>query len=126
LFLKAEHRNGLAPVEVTTAFTVRGKQVMHVRPEFTDRVDTEDGNPPSIEQLVVAREHPDEVADKYWQKWQQNFDYVYVLFTDEDTVNPAPDLLKLVYEGDRFQLYRISKAADAANTRERFSGRDKR
>ncbi|MBV8752349.1 MAG: hypothetical protein JO328_05770 [Hyphomicrobiales bacterium] len=124
------HAACLAMIErsalVTTAFTVRGKQVMHVRPEYTDRVDTEDGNPPSIEQLVVAREHPEEVADKYWRRWQESFDYVYVLFTDEDTVNPAPDLLKLVYEGDRFQLYRISKAADAKNAKERFSGREKR
>jgi hypothetical protein len=124
------HAACLAMIErsalVTTAFTVRGKQVMHVRSEYLDRVDSEDGNPPSIEQLVVAREHPEEVADKYWRKWQESFDYVYVLFADEDTVNPAPDLLKLVYEGDRFQLYRISKAADAANTRERFSGRASR
>jgi len=124
------HAACLAMIErsalVTTAFTVRGKQVMHVRAEYSDRVDNEDGNPPSIEQLVVAREHPEEVADKYWRKWQESFDYVYVLFADEDTVNPAPDLLKLVYEGDRFQLYRISKAADAANTKERFSGREAR
>jgi hypothetical protein len=124
------HAACLAMIErsalVTTAFTVQGKQVMHVRPAYTDRVDTEDGNPPSIEQLLVAREHPEEAADKYWQKWQDNFDYVYVLFTDEDTVNPVPDLLKLVYEGDRFQLYRINKPADAGNARERFSGRDNR
>jgi hypothetical protein len=124
------HAACLAMIErsalVTTAFTVHGKQIMQVRHEYTDRVDTEDGNPPSIEQLVVAREHPEEVADKYWHKWQDDFDYVYVLFADEDTVNPAPDLLKLVYEGDRFQLYRISKAADAANTKERFSGREAR
>jgi hypothetical protein len=121
------HAACLAMIErsalVTTAFTVRGKQVMHVRAEYTDRVDTEDGSPPSIEQLMVAREHPDEVSDKYWHKWQEDFDYVYVLFTDDDTVNPLPDLLKLVYEGDRFQLYRISKAADAANAKERFTGR---
>jgi hypothetical protein len=124
------HAACLAMIErsalVTTAFTVRGKQIMQVRHEYADRVDSEDGNPPSIEQLVVAREHPEEVADKYWHKWQEDFDYVYVLFADEDTVNPVPDLLKLVYEGDRFQLYRISKPADAANTKERFSGRDKR
>jgi hypothetical protein len=125
------HAACLAMIErsalVTTAFTVRGKQIMHVRPAYTDRVDSEDGNPPSIEQLVVAREHPEEVADKYWQKWQENFDYVYVLFADEDTVNPMPDLLKLAYEGDRFQLYRIAKPADAVNPgRERLSGRDNR
>ena len=111
---------------VTTAFTVRGKQIMHVRSAYTDRVDTEDGSPPSVEQLVVAREHPDEVDDKYWKNWQENFDYVYVLFADEDTVNPLPDLLKLVYEGDRFQLYRIAKPADAGNVKDRFSGRENR
>jgi len=124
------HAACLAMIErsalVSTAFTVRGKQIMHVRQGYTDRVDTEDGNPPTIEQLMVAREHPEEVADKYWQKWQENFDYVYVLFTDEDTVNPLPDLLKLVYDGDRFQLYRISKPADAGNIKDKFSGRERR
>jgi hypothetical protein len=124
------HAACLAMIErsalVTTAFTVQGKQIMHVRPAYTDRVDTEDGYPPSIEQLLVAREHPDEAAEKYWRNWKDDFDYVYVLFTDEDTVNPVPDLLKLVYDGGRFQLYRINKPADAGSTRERFSGRDNR
>jgi hypothetical protein len=124
------HAACLAMIErsalVTTAFTVRGKQIMHVRRAYTDRVDTEDGFPPSIEQLLVAREHPDEAEDKYWQNWQDKYDYVYVLFTDEDTVNPVPELLKLVYEGDRFQLYRITKPADAGNVKDRFSGRENR
>src|SRR5262249_18590899 len=124
------HAACLAMIErsalVTTAFTVRGKQVMHVRRDYIDRVDTEDGYPPSIEQLLVARERPDEAEDKYWQNWQEKFDYVYVLFTDDDTVNPVPDLLKLVYEGDRFQLYRITKPADAGTLRERLSGRETR
>jgi len=124
------HAACLAMIErsalVTTAFTVHGKQIMHVRAAYADRVDTEDGNPPSIEQLLVAREHPEEAAEKYWQNWPNDFDYVYVLFTDEDTVNPVPDLLKLVYDGDRFQLYRVNKAADAGNARERLSGRDNR
>jgi hypothetical protein len=124
------HAACLAMIErsalVTTAFTVQGKQIMHVRPAYTDRVDTEDGYPPSIEQLLVARERPEEAAEKYWRNWKDDFDYVYVLFTDEDTVNPVPDLLKLVYDGGRFQLYRISKAADAGGTKERFSGRDNR
>jgi hypothetical protein len=124
------HAACLAMIErsalVTTAFTVRGKQIMHVRQAYSGRVDIEDGNPPSIEQLLVARERPEEASDKYWRKWQDDFDYVYVLFTDEDTVNPVPDLLKLVYEGGRFQLYRINKPADAGSTKERFSGRDNR
>ena len=32
---------------VTTAFTVFGKQILHVRPEYRARVDTEDGTPPN-------------------------------------------------------------------------------
>ena len=106
------HAACLAMIErsalVTTAFTVPGKQIMHVRPEFSDRVDTEDGSPPSVEQLLLALDHP---TDKptYWQKWRADFDYVYVLFTDDDTVNPAPEVLKLIYDGGRFHLYRINK-----------------
>ena len=37
---------------VTTAFTVVGKQIMHVRPEYRARVDTVDGTPPMINELV--------------------------------------------------------------------------
>src|SRR5213078_1650027 len=33
---------------VTTAFTVVGKQIMHVREPFRDRVDSHDGTPPSL------------------------------------------------------------------------------
>ena len=57
---------------------------------------------------MLALDHP---TDKptYWQKWRADFDYVYVLFTDDDTVNPAPEVLKLIYDGGRFHLYRINK-----------------
>src|SRR6266403_3406935 len=44
---------------VTTAFTVLGKQVMHVRRDYRDRVDTEDGTPPSIRQLLSHTEPTD-------------------------------------------------------------------
>ena len=94
---------------VTTAFTVEGKQIMHVRPEYRDDVDTEDGTPPSVEQLLVAALRPDPLALDYWQNWTKKFDYVYVLFTDDDATNPAPDLLKPVYDGDGFELYKVLK-----------------
>src|SRR5262245_26705644 len=45
------HGHRLRAALVTTAFTVLGKQVMHVRPYYRDRVDTEDGTPPSVKQL---------------------------------------------------------------------------
>ncbi len=108
------HAACLAMIErsalVTTAFAVRGKQIMHVQPAYSERVDTEDGNPPSMEQLLVALDHPGE-SKNYWQNWRTDYDYVYLLFTDEDTVNPAPDLLKLIYDGGRFHLYRVNKPA---------------
>ncbi len=37
---------------VTTAFTVPGKQILRVHKPYTDWVDTEDGTPPSVEQLL--------------------------------------------------------------------------
>ena len=93
---------------VTTAFTVIGKQVMHVRPEYREMVDTEDGTPPSSAQLVVAATRPTEDMPEFWRHWT-NFDYLYVLFTEDEAANPDPERLTLLYEGDRFQLYRINK-----------------
>ncbi len=99
---------------VTTAFTVEGKQIMHVRPAYRDQVDTEDGTPPTLAQLVVsADKHVDDKA-VYWHGWENRFDYVYVLFTGDDATNPAPERLKLVHDGTRFQLYKVLKPADQA------------
>jgi hypothetical protein len=95
---------------VTTAFTVVGKQIMHVRPEFRDMVDAEDGTPPTTAQLIVAAERQPDDMPEYWHNWTE-FDYLYVLFTEEEAENPDPDRLTLLHEGDRFQLYRINKPA---------------
>jgi len=106
------HAACLAMIErsalVTTAFTVRGKQILHTRPEYERLVDNEDGTPPSIGQLVIAgNEVPDEDETEYWRQWPSRFDYLYVLFTDDDAPNPDSDMLTLLFEGDRFQLYGI-------------------
>jgi len=93
---------------VTTLFTVAGKQVLHARPEFRDFVDTQDGTPPSTAQLVVAADHPTPSTPAFWLNWTK-FDYLYVLFTEDDAANPDPSRLRLVADGDRFQLYRIMK-----------------
>jgi hypothetical protein len=92
---------------ITTAFTTKGKQIMHVRPEYRKLVDTEDGVPPTIDQLVLdsVGRSPDDSS--YWHDWINKYDYVYLLFTDEDTDNPAPDKLKTLYEGENFQLYHV-------------------
>jgi len=94
---------------VTTAFTVSGKQVLHVRPEYRDFVDSLDGTPPSAAQLVLAAEHPQSDIPPFWNNWTK-FDYLYILFTEDEAPNPDPTRLKLVADGDRFQLYRILKS----------------
>jgi hypothetical protein len=99
---------------VTTAFTVPGKQIMHVRPAYAGRVDSEDGTPPGVEQLILAVQRPDDDTHGYWERWPAQYDYVYVLFTDDEAVNPAPELLTLVHDGDRFQLYKVRKPENAA------------
>jgi hypothetical protein len=105
------HAASIATIErsalVTTAFTVVGKQVLHARPEYRDYVDTQDGTPPQTSQLVVADEHPVAGTPQFWLNWTK-FDYLYVLFTEDEAANPYPARLKLVADGDRFQLYRIT------------------
>ncbi len=98
---------------VTTAFTVAGKQVMHARPEYLDFVDTRDGTPPSTAQLILAADHPTPATPKFWQNWTK-FDYLYILFTEDEAPNPDPARLKLIADGDRFQLYKIIKPTTEA------------
>jgi hypothetical protein len=105
------HAASIATIErsalVTTAFTVVGKQVLHARPAYKDYVDAQDGTPPQVSQLIVAAEHPQPTTPVFWTNWTK-FDYLYVLFTEDEAANPYPARLKLVADGDRFQLYRIT------------------
>ena len=94
---------------VTTAFTVKGKQILEVREPYRARVDREDGSPPSVAQLLqVAEEGPQEGNQGYWSKWTTDYDYVYVLFTDPSYENPDPTRLTTVFTGNRFALFRIN------------------
>ena len=116
------HAASIATIErsalVTTNFTVIGKQIMHAKPEFRDFVDTLDGTPPQTSQLVVAAEHPTASTPAFWRNWTQ-FDYLYVLFTEDEAPNPYPSRLKLVADGDRFQLYRIEKSESLNVTKQK-------
>jgi hypothetical protein len=96
---------------VTRAFTVRGKQIMHVRPAYIDRVDNDDGEAPSLNELLLVLDGRKDAGDRYWRDWQEHYDYLYVLFTEDEMENPAPKRLTQVYDGGRFKLYRILKTA---------------
>jgi hypothetical protein len=115
------HAACLAVIErsalVTTVFTVVGKQVLHVRTDYRDRVDTQDGSPPTIENLLRVSDH-DASGDDYWRRWTTDYDYLYVLFTDARHENPDPARLTAIFVGEKFMLYRIENAliADAGRS----------
>lgn len=92
---------------VSTAFTVQGKQILHVRDAYRSLVDAEDGTPPNLSTLLLAAHDVPGEDEPYWNGWPTRYDYLYLLFTDDETENPDPDLLTLVQNGSRFQLYRI-------------------
>jgi hypothetical protein len=116
------HADCIAIIErsalVTTAFTVVGKQVMHARPPFRSQVDTQDGTPPVVGKLVKVADREDTNADDYWRHWTTDYDYLYVLFTDEDFENPDPTRLTEIFAGDRFVLYRIERPQVTAASKE--------
>lgn len=111
------HAACLAMIEksslVTTAFTVRGKQILQVRPDYQHIVDSEDGTPPQISQLLLAADNDSDEVENYWDGWPRNYDYLYVLFSERGADNPDSERLELVYEGQRFHLYKIRKPASA-------------
>ena len=115
------HAACLAVIErsalVTTVFTVVGKQILHVRADYRDRVDTQDGSPPTVDNLVRVTDR-DDTADDYWRRWTSDYDYLYVLFTDARHENPDPARLTPIFRGERFMLYRIenTQVADAGKT----------
>lgn len=96
---------------VSRAFTVPGKQIMTVRPAFHDRVDTEDGEPPTISRLLAATMPHYGDTGNYWDKWREKHDYVAVLYTGKAADNPNPDYLTLVHDGIGYQLYQVRRPA---------------
>jgi hypothetical protein len=116
------HAASFATIErsalVTTAFTVVGKQIMHARPEYRARVDTMDGTPPMINELVRLARNEEAQSASYWRRWTADYDYLYVLFVDSNFENPDPEHLTTLFTGDRFVLYHIdsSQIADVGKT----------
>jgi hypothetical protein len=123
------HADCIAIIErsalVTTEFTVEGKQILHARPAYRSRVDTEDGTPPMIGTLVRVADRPDDSDDEsanesneYWRRWTRDYDYLYVLFTTPNFANPDPAHLTELYAGNRFILYRVERSQITANSRD--------
>ena len=119
------HADCIAVIErsalVTTEFTVVGKQILHARPAWRTRVDTEDGTPPMIGAMVriadVQGSTLPRAYGEYWRRWTADYDYLYVLFTKRNFQNPDPAHLTEMYVGDRFILYRIERSQITAASR---------
>lgn len=110
--LALSHAGCLAMIErssfVSTAFTVAGKQILEVRPEYQSIADREDGDPPTIEALLAdAGGAGDEDPPAYWRDWPNRYDYVLALYTAPGAPNPIPDHLTLVFEGGDFRLFKV-------------------
>ena len=105
------HAASLATIEgsamVTTAFTVSGKHILHVRKEYQKFVETEDRSPPSIPHFVQAADRTRAGVSYFWDFWPRHYDYVYILFTAAGAGNPDIKHLELIYGGAGFQLYRV-------------------
>jgi hypothetical protein len=103
------HAASLATIErsalVSTNFVVPGKHVLQAREPFRRIVNLEDRVPPSAEWLQRAAGQADDRL--YWSGWPQHFDYVYVLFTQPGSANPAPAHLAPAVGVPGFQLYRV-------------------
>ena len=103
------HAASLATIErsalVSTAFVVPGKHVLQAREPFRRIVNLEDRVPPSVEWLQRAAGQADDRL--YWSRWPRHFDYVYVLFTQPGSANPAPAHLAPAVDGSGFRLYRV-------------------
>ena len=63
-------------------------------------------------QIVVSADKHTDDHSVYWHDWENRFDYVYVLFTEDEAANPSPERLKLVDDGARFQLYKVVKPGE--------------
>lgn len=91
---------------VSTAFTVRGKQILGVKPDFRGLIDAEDGDPPTVSQLLATAEDSVPGQPHYWDHWSERYGFVIILDTEADP-NPDPDHLTLLHAGPRYQLYRV-------------------
>lgn len=105
------HSGSLATIEraalVSRNFTVEGKQVLRVRAPYREQVDTQDGETPTMSQLLASADGPLPKGPRYWDQWPQRYDYLLLLETEPGSENPAPARMILVREDDGFQLYRV-------------------
>ncbi len=98
---------------VSRLFVVQGKQILHARPGVHDHVDTEDGDTPTVSQLLLAARKAKGAIDdpKYFDRWQDFYDFVIVLGEEVDPTELDSATLSHVAAGRAFAMYRVRKPA---------------
>ena len=91
---------------VADAFTQPGKQILAVLPPYLPQSNVQDDDQPNMTEMVKALEHPDGSSGLYWAEWWKRFDYIVVLYT-AGPLDPPPPHLAPLYDGRRFQLYKV-------------------
>lgn len=110
------HAPNLAVIErsalVSRLFVVKGKQIVQARQPYSEQVDTVDGYPPSISQLLIDSRRKRGPGDepRYWDNWPDRFDYLVTIGSSIDAPGDLdPEHLKLIRVGHGFVLYRVQK-----------------
>lgn len=102
---------------VSTIFSVPGKQVLGIEPEFSALVDRDDGFPPSMGQLIATTDRETPGNPRFWDFWPRHYDFLFLLYTEPHAANPDPDHLDFIAEGRGFQLYRVDSEPDDGSPR---------
>jgi hypothetical protein len=83
------------------------QQIVAVKEPYREFVGWSEEDPMYLEDLLSPpRQLAAAQARIYWTHWAEDYDYLYLLMTEDDP-NPLPDRLRLVHQGAGFQLYRI-------------------
>jgi hypothetical protein len=99
---------------ISIAYAHPLQQILDVRPPYRDSAGGYSDLPISIAALrdptrhYSADEMPffDPSGRIYWSDWQHTYDYIYIM-NRHGQPNPLPHRLALLYDGDRFQLFRV-------------------
>jgi hypothetical protein len=97
---------------VSSLYTMPGKQVIEVKPEWRHldiNSKTETYQPPSLATLkIIAEGGKPPSAPQYIRNWPYDYDYLYLL--GPHSPNALPNILVEIATDRRFTLYRLRKA----------------
>jgi hypothetical protein len=112
--LPLNHINCLAVIDrsIFTPYLWSGERawVLRIKPEYR-HLYSQRPRFLRLSELVEAEENHDSNPGrgKYWLRWKKQFDYLFVLYMDENDPNPLPNILELKYQGKVFRIYKVMK-----------------